>query len=79
MKYQLTYEDIIQSVSEIVENEKITLDGLTLMYKIPERNHLKLDEELYYRYNPEGKDFKHRDIIEIEIADINVVIVVDDE
>jgi len=74
MNYRLTYDDIIQTVSEIVDNERILKDGLTLTYTIPTFNHKKLDEELYYRHNPEGNGFAHQDIIEIEIGDINIVI-----
>tara|TARA_R110000868_G_scaffold176916_4_gene414973 strand:+ start:6236 stop:6472 length:237 start_codon:yes stop_codon:yes gene_type:complete len=74
MKYSLTYDDIIQTVSEMVDNKKIIKEGLTLTYTIPALNHKKLDEELYYRHNPNGGDFIHHEIIEIEIGNINVTI-----
>lgn len=73
-EYVLTYEDIINTVSVIVESDKVTKEGLTLHYSIPEYNHLKLDESLYYKANPNGKKFEHRDIIEIELGGINIII-----
>ena len=74
MKYNLTYDDIIETVSEMVDNERILKEGLTLTYTIPTINHLKLDEELYYRHNPDGDGFTHNEVIEIEIGGINITI-----
>ena len=73
-EYTLTYDDIIRTVSEIVNNDKITKEGLVLQYQISEVNHEKLDETLYYRANPEGRDFEHRDVIEISLGGIDIII-----
>lgn len=73
-EYTLTYDDIIRTVSAMVDNDKITKEGLTLYYQIPEVNHQKLDETLYYKFNPRGKDFEHRDIIEVSISGIDIII-----
>lgn len=69
-----TYNDIVETVSEIVNNDKIRKDGLTLNYVIDSYNHKKLDETLYYKTNPNGSDYEYTDIIEIEMGGINVVI-----
>jgi len=73
-EYTLTYEDIIRTISEMVNNDKITKEGLVLKYQISEYNHKKLDETLYYRSNPEGRDFEHRDVIEVELGGIDIII-----
>lgn len=58
----------------MVNNKGIIKDGLTIQYVIPSLNHTKLDEELYYRHNPNGTDFEHQEVIEIEIGGINVTV-----
>jgi len=73
-EYKLTLDDIIKTISVMVNNDDIIKEGLTLHYTIPEINHKKLDETLYYRSNPNGKDFEHRDVIEIELGGIDIFI-----
>ena len=74
-EYTLTYDDIIRTVSEIVDNDKVTKEGLVLQYKISELNHKKLDETLYYRSDPEGNtEFEHRDVIEITLGGIDIIV-----
>jgi len=68
------YNDIVETVSEIVNNDKICKDGLTLNYVISGYNHKKLDETLYYKMNSKGTDYKYTDIIEIEVGGITVII-----
>jgi hypothetical protein len=68
------YNDIVETVSEIVNNDKICKDGLTLNYVISNHNHKKLDETLYHKMNPKGTDYKYTDIIEIEVGGITVII-----
>ena len=70
----LNYSDIVETVSEIVNNDKIRKEGLTLNYVISGHNHKKLDETLYYKMTPNGDDYEYLDIIEIEIGDITVII-----
>lgn len=66
----MDYQDIITTVSEIVNNEKIIKDGLTLIYELTPLNHKQLDEHLYYTHNPRGTDFQHQEVIEIELGGI---------
>lgn len=68
------YNDIVETVSEIVNNDKICKDGLTLNYVISGHNHKKLDETLYYKMNSKGTDYKYTDIIEIEVGGITIII-----
>jgi hypothetical protein len=68
----MRYETLIETLSEIANNEKIETEGLTLVYELDEKNHKQMDEHLYYKGNPEGRDFKHSDKIEIEIEGLTV-------
>lgn len=66
----MTYEDIIATFSEIVNNDSITTKGLTLVYELDEVRHRQVDEELYIRVNGNLDGFEHREIIEIEIGGV---------
>lgn len=68
----MRYEDLIATVSEIVENEKIYKGGLVLMYELSENRHKEMDEHLFYKANPEGTNFEHREVIEVEIGGVIV-------
>lgn len=72
---EFRYEILIETLSEIVNNEKIYKEGLTLVYEIEESKHQKLDEHLYYKTNPNGKDFIPSDVVEVEIGGVAVKIV----
>ena len=71
----MRYEDIIKTVSEIAENENIYTEGLTLVYELDEDRHMKMDEHLYYKGNPDGIDFKPREIIEVISSGILIKII----
>lgn len=68
----MKYEDLIRTISEIVENENIYRDGLTLVYELDEKNHEKMDEHLFYKANPSDAEFIHNDVVEVEIAEVKV-------
>jgi hypothetical protein len=68
----MNYNELIESMSEIVNNDKIYKSGLTLVYELDDVNHKKMDEHLYYKSNPNGVDFKHSDIFEVEIGGVLV-------
>ena len=68
----MRYEELINTVSEILNNDNIKSDGLTLVYELPEKRHKEMDEHLFYKSNPEGKGFEHRDLIEVEIGGVLV-------
>ena len=63
----ITYDKIIEIASEIANNDLILKDGLTIQYELGPYNHLKLDEDLYFRANPNASkaDFKHTEVFEI--------------
>jgi len=68
----MKYEDLIETVSEIVENKKIYKTGLVLQYELSEKRHMEMDEHLFYKANPEGTDFENREVVEVEVAGVIV-------
>jgi hypothetical protein len=68
----MRYEDLIATVSEIVENENIYKPGLVVLYELKEELHRKMDEHLFYKANPSNTEFVHRDVVEVEIGGVIV-------
>ena len=48
----MKYEDLITTVTTIVNDETISKRGLVLMYNLDETSHNKINEELFYKTNP---------------------------
>ena len=57
----MNYENLIETVSLIVENEGIHKEGLTLTYTLNEKNHKQMNEELFYKSNTSDVQFKASD------------------
>lgn len=68
----MTYEQLIETVSLIVENEKIVKSGLSLTYELNEEAHRKLDEVIFIKLNPWATSFTHLDEFEVNIGGILV-------
>ena len=68
----MNYNELIESVSEIVNNDNIYKIGLTLVYELDALNHKKMDEHLFYKSNPHSNNFKHSETFEVEIGGILV-------
>jgi hypothetical protein len=68
----MNYNELIESVSEIVNNDNIYKIGLTLVYELDALNHKKMDEHLFYKSNPDSNNFKHIETFEVEIGGILV-------
>lgn len=68
----MKYEDLIATVSEIVENDNIHKPGLVLLYELDEKRHKEMDEHLFYKANPEDTEFVHKDVVEVEIGGVIV-------
>lgn len=68
----MTYEQLIETISLIVETEKIQKIGLTLHYELDEKQHLILNEDIYKRTNPYSTNFIPTDEFEVMIAGILV-------
>jgi hypothetical protein len=61
----MTYENLINTVSVIVENEKILKEGLTLVYEL-EENHKAMNEILFYKSNPNSAIITPTDILRLK-------------
>lgn len=68
----MNYEQLIQTISEIVDNDNIHKDGLILLYELDKVNHAKMDEHLFYKANPSNHKFTHRDVVEVEIGGVTI-------
>ena len=73
----MNLEKVLDIANECVENEVIETNGLTIMYKLDEKTHKKLDQELFYNTNNNLNNFTHNDLIEINIAGITFVFEID--
>jgi len=68
----MTYEKLIETISEIVENEAITKEGLILVYELTPTNHKKMNEHLFYKSNDATAKFTPSDEFEVELGGILV-------
>lgn len=67
----LSYAKIVEIAQEIIENGKIPTEKLVMVYFLPEKQHHKLNEDLFYRMNTKDKTFESSEIIEIEVGGVN--------
>jgi hypothetical protein len=68
----MTYEQLIETVSVIIADERIQKKGLMLSYTLPEHEYRKINEVLFYKNNPTANFITYDDEFEIEIAGIVV-------
>lgn len=69
----MTYEELIETVSFIVEHDKVHKIGLTLVYELNTQNHKQMNEHLFYLDNKNhNRPFIQTDIIEVEIGGVLV-------
>lgn len=68
----MKYEDVIRTVSEIVDNELIYKKGMVLEYALDTKAHKDMDEHLFYKCNPRDAKFEHQEVVEVEIGGILV-------
>ena len=66
----MTYEQLIETVSLIVENEKIYKTGMTIVYELTELNHKQMNEQLFYKSNPPSAKFTKTEEFEVELGGI---------
>lgn len=68
----MTYSELIETVSLIIENDKIKKVGLTLVYELAEPNYDNINKEVFFNTNPYSVDFKPEDEFEVLIGGILV-------
>jgi hypothetical protein len=70
----MNYNILIETISEIVNNDSIYKKGLTLVYAVDEHLHKRLDEHFHYKTKAEedndNDEFEHTDDFEVEIGGI---------
>ncbi len=68
----MKYDQLIQTVSIIIENPNIQKKGLTLTYQLSDEDHLSLNEALFFKTNPYATSFTPTDEFEMMISGILV-------
>ncbi len=64
----MKYEQLIETISAMVEDDKIIKEGLTLIYELPENDHKRINEILFYKSNPPSVIFEHNEEFEVELG-----------
>lgn len=68
----MDYTQLIETVSLIVETEKIVKRGLTLVYELPEKEHNELNEVLFLKTNQFTSTFTPSEEFEIMLGGLLV-------
>ena len=63
----MKYEELIETISEIINNPKINTTGLSLTYELPENIHRKMNEDLFYKSNPVNTSLPVSDVFEVQL------------
>jgi len=71
----MDYNKLIETISEVVNNEKILKTNLTLVYELPEKLHKQMDEELFYKTNGNEMEFQHKDEVELEVSNLKIKLI----
>ena len=66
----MNYDKLIETISELLENEKIEKDGLMLTYYLNPKAHLAMNLELLHKTQGMNTEFKPVDEFEVEIGGI---------
>lgn len=67
----MNYDKLIETISHMVENEKIDKKGLTMSYVLSKEEHINLSVDLYYKTNQQV-DFNPEEDFEVEMGGILV-------
>lgn len=80
MGHEMTYDKLIQSVSEIVNNDLIHKKGLELTYKLNAENHKKLSEHFFYKINGDNnEEFEYTEEFEVEMGNLIIKFIIDEQ
>jgi hypothetical protein len=66
----MNYDKLIETISELLENEKIEKNGLTLTYNLNPKAHIAMNLELLHKTQGMNTEFKPVDEFEVEIGGI---------
>lgn len=62
----MKYHNVIETISSIIENDKIYKNNLTLVYKLTPEEHIDMNEYLFF-LNEENKDKEFVSVDEFEV------------
>lgn len=68
----MKYQELIETISEIYNNENIQKDGLVLVYYLDEKRYRKTTEEFFYKINPPSEQCVYTDEFEVELGGLLV-------
>ena len=66
----MNFDKLIETVSEILENEKIEKNGLILTYNLPPTPHFAMNLELFNKTKGVDTEFQPTDEFEVEIGGV---------
>ena len=67
----MKYHNVIETISSIIENDKIYKKNLTLVYKLTPEEHVDMNEYLFFlNEENKGKEFIGVDEYEVEMGGI---------
>jgi|688.fasta_scaffold1286776_2 hypothetical protein len=70
----MNFDTIIETLTEIINNDKIYKQGLVLQYELDPETHIKMNEELFYRTEQTTK-FEPSDLFDVVIENVRVVFI----
>lgn len=70
----MTYEELISTVTTIINDETIYKKGLTLTYILNPKNHKAINETFFYKTNPPTVNPELTDEFEIIFDDLTVIL-----
>lgn len=66
----MNFDKLIETISEILENEKIEKNGLILTYELDPKTHLDVNLEMFHKTKGVDLEFQPADEFEVEIGGI---------
>lgn len=70
----MKYDDLMNTITEIINNELIYKKGLKLVYELDSETHYKLEEHIFYSRQIEGEFTPSDDVFELEVDGVVVQI-----
>ena len=66
----MNYEKLINTIREIILNDSIEKNNLTLVYELPEKLHRQMNEDIFYRLKDKDDAIIVSNTFEVEIEGI---------
>ena len=68
----MKYDELIESISFIIESDEIYKEGLQLYYTLEPKNHRDMQETFFYRTNEATMQFTPTEEFEVAFGDVLV-------